>query len=201
MRLAIWLTVLALLLSAVPSFAGNPLEPGFKVGEQLGHNVCEYQITGPDAGKKVSLICKFGRRPVVMVFARQINAPVTRLIKRLDTVTGSHVDAPLPARLGSYLVLLSERDSREADLKALAEKEKIQHTLLSLLYDPGRLSPPDDEGLKRVLAKVGPEAEVTVVLASDLKVKASFAYREGELSDKGIDQILAGLSKVLPKKE
>src|SRR5262245_41298418 len=120
-----------------------------------------------------------------MVFASKINAPVTRLIKRLDTVTGSHVDAPLPARLGSYLVLLSESDRREADLNALAEKEKIQHTLLSLLYDPGRLSLPDDEGLKRVLAKVGPEAEVTVVLASDLKVKASFAYREGELSDKG----------------
>jgi hypothetical protein len=94
---------------------------------------------------------------------------------------------------------------REAELKALAEKEKIKHTVLALvvinestLTDAGQRG---WSGLGEFQAKLGREAESTVLLAYRGTVKASYAYRQGELNDKAIDQILADLPGILPKKD
>jgi hypothetical protein len=56
-------------------------------------------------------------------------------------------------------------------------------------------------GLHRVQAKLGTEARVTVVLASELRVRASYAYRKGELQDNNIDEIFADLPKIFAKKD
>jgi hypothetical protein len=198
------LSVLALALSlfAVPSFARDPLEPRYKVGDQLVHQVCEYLVTGRDAGRDVSLVCRYAKRPVVMVFAREIDAAVTRLLKKLDQATGDHRNDVLQTRLGSYLVLVCDTQEREAELKALAEKEQVRHTQLALLViNEDRLGGNAGSGLYRMQVKLGTEAQLTVVLASELRVRASYAYRKGELKDKDIDQIIADLSKILPKKD
>jgi hypothetical protein len=52
---------------------------------------------------------------------------------------------------------------------------------------------------KRLRAKLGAEAAVLVVLAKDLRVRSSYAYRAGELNDKAIEQILGDLAKILAK--
>jgi hypothetical protein len=202
MKRTLSVVALALSMFAVPSFARGPLEPRYKVGDQLVHQVCEYVITGPDAGRDVSLVCRYARRPVVMVFAREIDARVTRLLKKLDQATGDHQNDTLQTRLGSYLVLVCDAKDREAELKALAEKEQIRHTQLALLViNDDRLGGNAGSGLHRVRAKLGTDAQLTVVLASELRVRASYAYRTGEFKDKDIDQILADLPKILPKKD
>jgi hypothetical protein len=202
MKRALSVVALALSLFAGPSLARDPLEPGYKVGDQLVHQVCEYVVTGRDAGQDVSLVCRYAKRPVVMVFAREIDAPVTRLLKKLDRATGNHENDALQTRLGSYLVLVCDAKDREAELKALADKEQIRHTQLALLViNDDRLGGNAGSGLHRVQAKLGTEARLTVVLASKLRVRASYAYRKGELKDKDIDQILADLPKILPKKD
>jgi hypothetical protein len=202
MKRALSVVALALAMLAVPAFALDPLKPRYKVDDQLVHQVCEYVVTGPDAGQDVSLICRYAKRPVVMVFAREIDAPVTRLLKKLDLATGDHQNETVPTRLGSYLVLVCDAKDHEAKLKALAEKEKIQHTQLALLVvNDDRLGGNAGSGLQRVQAKLGTEAQVTVVLASELRVRASYAFRKDELKDKDIDEILADLSKILPKKD
>ena len=90
----------------------------------------------------------------------------------------------------------------KAELKALAEKEQVHHTRLALLViNEDRLGGNAGSGLHRVQTKLGTEAQLTVVLASELQVRASYAYRKGELKDKDIDQILADLPKILPNKD
>jgi hypothetical protein len=200
MKRALSVVALALSMFAVPSFAQGPLEPRYKVGDQLVHQVCEYVVTGADAGRDVSLVCRYAKRPVVMVFTRGIDAPVTRLLKKLDLATADQQNKTLQTRLGSYLVLVCDAKDREAELKALAEKEQIRHTQLALLViNDDRLGGNAGSGLRRVQAKLGTEAQLTVVLARDLRVRASYAYRKGELKDKDIDQVLADLPKMLPK--
>jgi hypothetical protein len=197
------LSVVALAVSmiSVPSLARDPLEPRYMVGDQLVHQVCEYVVTGEDAGQDVSLICRYAKRPVVMLFAREIDVPVSRLLKKLDLATGNHQNETLQTRLGSYLVLVCDAKDREAELKSLAEKELIRHTQLALLViNDERLGGNAGSGLDRVQAKLGTEAQLTVVLASELRVRASYAYRKGELKDKHIEQILSDLPKILPKK-
>jgi hypothetical protein len=132
-----------------------------------------------------------------MVFAHEMNDPVLRLTKRLDEGTRKHQ----AKGLGSYVVLLCDSKEREEKLKALAKTEKIQHTTLALLADDGvsHSVGQGSNGVYRLQRKLGTEAEVTVVLASELRVRASYAYRMGDLKDKDIDQILADLPKILPK--
>jgi WD40 repeat protein len=185
------LATLTLALLFVPCPADGPLQPGYKVDEPLQILFREYRVTGPHVatpGEGFSLVCTYSTRPVVMVYTREINAPVVRLIKKLDSATSTHQEQ----RLGSYVVLLCENRDRAKKLKALAEKEKIQHTLLSLVVM-------DDGRWKQYDAKFGAKAQTTVILATgQRRVKAWFAYAKGDLKDKDIAQILASLPKVLP---
>src|SRR5262249_51465125 len=148
----------------------------------------EYRATGPNPGAGGSLVCTYSTRPVVMVYTREINAPVVRLIKKLNEATAAHAKE----RLGSYVVLFCDRLGRAKGLKALAEQEKIQHTLLALVAT-------DEDGpdWERLRAKFGAEAETTVILATrERQVKACYAYRKGELTDQDIRQILADVPKI-----
>jgi hypothetical protein len=179
---------LAVSVVSMPSFAAAPLQPGYKVGDRLQLYFREYLVTGPGVDKPREghyLVCTYSTRPVVMVYTREINAPVIRLIKKLEGATATHQKQ----RLGSYVVLLCDPLNREKELKALAEKEKIRHMHLAMAAP-----------YKRFQAKFGAEAETTVILATSARqVKASYAYRKGELTDKAIDQILVDVPKVLPK--
>jgi hypothetical protein len=174
--------------------ADDPLRPGYEVNERLQLLFREYLVAGPQGTKPGLghyLVCTYSTRPVVMAYAHEINAPVIRLIKKLNIATAIHKKE----RLGSYVVFLCEGRDREKELKALAEKEKIQHTVLALVVM-------DAPGLKRFQARFGAQAETTVILATaQRQVKASYAYRKGELDDKEMERILADLPKVLPKKD
>jgi hypothetical protein len=185
---------LAVAILSGTSFADEPLRPGYAPDERLQLLFREYLVTGPGVdqpGEGHYLVCTYSTRPVVMVYTREINAPVIRLIKKLDEATRNHQRE----RLGSYVVLVCDRQDREKELKALAEKEKIRHTVLSLVVL-------DEAGVKRYQAKFGAEAETTVVLAtSQRQVKACFAYRKDELTDKDIARSLGDLPKILPKND
>jgi hypothetical protein len=184
---------LAVALLSAPSPAGEPLQPGYQAGDPLQLLFREYLVSGPNVtkpGEGHYLACTYSTRPVVMVYTREINAPVLRLIMKLDEATAAHQKE----RLGSYVVLICDRQDREKELKALADKEKIRHTLLSLVVL-------DEAGLKRFQTKFAAEAETTVFLATgQRRVKASYAYRNGELRDKDIERILGDLPKILEGK-
>jgi len=190
MKTCVVAVALAVGFLSLPVSAAEPLPPGYKVGESLELMFREYLVTGPGVDKPREshyLVCTYSTRPVVMVYAREINAPVVQLIKKLDEATRTHQKE----RLGSYLVLLCEPLDREKELKALAEKEKIQRIHLAMAAPHPRFQ-----------AKFGTEAETTVILAtSQRQVQASYAYRKGELKEKNIEKILADLPKILPKKD
>ena len=156
-------------------------------GPQVGEKVVPFHplnCTGDHAGEKYCLICKNGPNPVAMIFARQVTPELTRLIKRIDEATEKNKERSM----GSFVVLLSDSDNLEKDLKELAKKEKIQHCILTI---------DDPEGPKDY--NIAHEAEVTVVLYSTLTVKANHTFKKGELNDKGIEAIVADLAKILPK--
>ena len=190
-------------------FAAEPPQTGYKVGGMVMPLLPEYRVTGPSAGQTLSLLCTYANRPVVVVYTRQMDATLIRFIKKLDEATAAHSKQPVANNrdnLASYVVLVCDSKDREAELKALAEKEKIQHTVLALVViDEATLADQAQRGgssLRDFQAKLGTEAESTILLAAPRgNIKASYAYRKGELNDKDIDQILADLPKILPKKD
>ncbi len=161
--------------------AGDP-----KSGPQVGEEVLPFHplnCTGDHAGEKYCLICKNGDNPVVIIFARRVTPELTRLIKRIDQATGENQKRSM----GSFVVLLSDSDNLEMQLKELARKQKIQHCILTID------NPDGPEGYS-----IAPEAEVTVLLYTKETVKANHAFKKGELNDKGIEAIIADLARILP---
>jgi hypothetical protein len=120
-----------------------------------------------------------------MIFAREISDPLTSLVKKLDAVTGQH----LKADMGSFVVFCSDEPGLDKKLKELAGREKLQHLILSIDNPAGPKA-----------FKVARDADITVVLYQDFKVRANHVFRKGELKDKRIEQILADIPKILAKK-
>ena len=158
-----------------------------KSGPQVGaevHGFHPLNCTGDHAGEKYCLICKNGQNPVAIIFGRQITPELTQLIKRIDEATGKNQKRSM----GSLVVLLSDSETLEKELKELAKKEKIQHCILTIDKPEG----PEDYN-------IAPGAEVTVVLYTKHTVKANRAFKKGDLDNKSIEAILADLGKILPE--
>jgi phosphonate transport system substrate-binding protein len=98
----------------------------------------------------------------------------------LIEATTEHSDC----QMGSFVVFLSDAEDLQAKLKEVAEKENIKATVLSIDNPAG----PGDY-------KVSKDADLTVVLCNQHKVKSNFAFKKGELKDKDIDVIVADISK------
>jgi hypothetical protein len=112
---------------------------------------------------------------------------LTSLVKKLDEATAKHVDD----ELGSFVVVLSDdQEATAKKLKELARKDKIKRTVLTVFDAAG----PEDY-------KLAKEADVTVLLYVNREVKANFAFKMGDLTDKAVEKIVADLPKILPAKK
>ncbi len=120
-----------------------------------------------------------------MIFARQISDPLTSLVKQLDAITEKN----RKAEMGSFVVFCSDADGLDRKLKGLAEKQKLKHIVLSIDNTAGPSG-----------YNVAKDADVTVVLYVEQKVLANHTFKSGELTDQGIQKILADIPKILPKK-
>jgi hypothetical protein len=109
---------------------------------------------------------------------------LTSLVKEIDAAVKTHQDK----KMASFTVVLTDdADKTEEQLKALAKDAKIEKVPLTLME--GAAGPP-----KYNIAK---DAEVTVLLWREQKVKANFAFGKGQLNKEGIKKIVADTSKIL----
>ena len=78
----------------------------------------------------------------------------------------------------------------------MARDQELKNLVLSIWTQPKSTDAPNP--IKKY--RVNPDADVTVVLYTDNKVKANYAFRKGELTDKDVDAIVAAVpGKILPK--
>jgi hypothetical protein len=120
-----------------------------------------------------------------MIFAREISDDLTSLVKKIDAATSKNSKA----RMGSFVVVCNDDEKTEDQLKALAKKEGLKKTILSMVE---KKSGPNGY-------KLDPKADITVVLYTKHKTKAQFAYAKGEMKSKDIDAIMESLPKILPE--
>jgi len=178
-------TCLTLALTAGMVFAAEGLKSGPQVGQKVPGPFRPLNINGEAAGQKFCLYCKNGTNPVAMVFAREVNEPVTKLIKKLDACTGKHTEASM----GSFVVFLSDSEGLDKELKEVASKEQLKHTVLAI-----------DNAAGPKAYNVAKDADVTVVLYTDHEVKANYSFKKGQLKDKEVEKIVADVAKILPPK-
>jgi hypothetical protein len=183
MRTIAALTTLALVIGV--GVADEVLKSGPQVGQTVPGPFHPLNVTGAYAGEKHCLYCELGPAPVAMIFAREVSPSLTTLIKKIDAETAKNSKTAM----GSFVVFLSNEEKLPAQLKDLAGKEKIKTTVLSI-DNPAGPGP----------YKIAKDADVTVVLYNEHTVMANHTFRKGQLSDKAVNQIVADVSKILPRK-
>jgi hypothetical protein len=119
-----------------------------------------------------------------MIFAREVSDPLTSLVKKLDQETAKHADC----HMGSFVVFCSDEEGLETKLKDLAEKEDLQHLILSI----------DNPSGPKAL-KIAQDADVTVVLYTKREVMVNHAFQKGEMTQKDVDQIVSEVARILPE--
>ena len=173
----------ALVLFAGSVFAAEPVKSGPQVGDKVPGPFHPLNINGDQAGKKSCLFCANGENPVAMIFARSADDKnVVDLIKRIDEATVKNSDA----KMGSFVVFLSDDKDLEGKLKEVAEKTGLKKCVLSIDNPAG----PKGYG-------VAEKADVTVVLYKERKVESNHSFAKGELTSKNIDAIVNEVSKII----
>jgi hypothetical protein len=117
---------LILILSAGSNGAGHA-DPSLQSGPQPGQIIPGpfhfFNATGAHAGKPHCLVCEYGLRPVVMVFAREIpdagsSQPLISLLQKLDEAVGRYPQR----RLRSFGVFLSNDATNPDTTREVARK-------------------------------------------------------------------------------
>jgi hypothetical protein len=161
-----------------------------KSGPQAGTDLSDcgpfhpVNVTGKAAGKKHCLYCENGDRPVVMIFAREPNAQLGKLLKKIDAACDKHSKD----KLSSFVVFCTKDEEAETKAKKCAKDCDLKKVVLSIDNPAG----PEKYN-------VNEKADVTVVLYVDRSVKANHAFKKDEMKDKDVDAIVKDLSKILPK--
>ena len=175
----------SLSVAAVVLTAGLAVAAGLESGPQVGQQPRPFSplnINGETPDQKVCLVCRNGSNPVAMVFARCADCPQTaKLIKALDKVTAENK----AKEMGSFVVFCSDEEKLDAKLKDMVKTAGIKETVLAID------TPSGPSGYK-----IAKDADLTVVLYTDRKVKANMAFKKGEITDKDIETIVAEAGKL-----
>jgi hypothetical protein len=177
-----------LLSLAIVVFASQIQEP-HRSGPQPGSRIGPYAqvvATGPHRGTLYCFICETGDKPSAIVFARTPTDALGKLVHGIDAA----VDKNKAADLRSWVTFLHENQAEmDAKLVKWGQKHAIKTVPLAVVEDLA--GPPSYR-----LAK---DAEVTVLLSVNQKVAVNFAFREGELTEARIEEVLKALDDLIKK--
>lgn len=159
------------------------IESGLKVGDSPDAFIVK-DVTGPAQGTSLCYRCRYGNRPVVSIFARQVNDELASLIKQIDGVVGENKEKDMAA----FVVLLSEdADGAAAQLSELAKDKEISATPLTV-FD-GIAGPPE--------YSISEDADITVMMWVESEVKVNHALAAGDLNEEKIKEIVSATSEIL----
>jgi len=176
---------------AVALVAGFASAADLKSGPQVGGKVqvpfYPLNLNGPTPGEKKCLVCRNGDNPVAMIFARSMDDKnLVALMKKIDAATAENTDC----KMGSFVVFCTDDDKAEKALSELVTKEGYKKLVVSI---------DNPAGPKEYT--VAKDADITVVLYTDRNVKANYAFKKGELSEKDVDAIVKDVAKITPAKK
>lgn len=170
------------MLAAGLAFAGE-LKSGLPVGERVpAFNVRD--ITGPEKGTTLCYRCKYGSRPVVTIFTREMNDSVTELVSKIDGIVGKNKDAKMAAFV---CVITEDADKVEKQLEGIAKDKKIANTPLTIIEGT---TGPDNYKLSK-------DAAITVMMWNESTVKVNQAFDKPTLDAKTIEKLVAETKKIL----
>lgn len=174
-------------LLAVASVSQAEETKTVKSGLEAGASVAAFNvrdITGPSKGDTLCYRCRYGARPVVAIFARDVDDNLASLVKQVDVKVGENTDKQMKA----FVVLLTENPDKDAaKLEKLAKDQGIKNVPLTV-FD-GQAGPPE--------YKIAKDAQVDVMMWVGSKVKVNEAYAKDGLKKEQVEGLVKKTSEIL----
>jgi hypothetical protein len=136
MTMRLWLFALTVPLVLGSYAASDADKADLKSGPQAGDKLpgpIFYSEEPRSVGTKTDFTEMFGSNPVILILAREMTKPLSRLVKKLH----AEVAKRKSARLRSVLVILSDEDALDNKLKEYGKKQKIKHVDLAIMEPDG----------------------------------------------------------------
>lgn len=177
---------IAVLAAATTARASSEIKSGPQPGDKIG----AFDVTkcggaaddGVSVGDKLCYRCKYGGKPMVMVFTRKADDQVATLIKKLDKAVEKNSEKQLKAFVN---FVGDDRKESEKRAKRLAgDTENVP-----MVVPEESTNGPDNYG-------INPDAVVTVIVAREGKVIASHGYTGTPDSD-DIKEIMSDVHKAI----
>ena len=160
---------------------GACLAQGESIGAFYVTKVAGGDGDGVEQGQELCYRCRYGSRPMVMVFARDTGGKLPELIKQLDSL----VQAKQDAKLASFVTLLGE------DSSSLQQEGKKIATKTNAKNVPVVVAKENKTGPKSY--KIPADAGVTIVMAKDSEVVATHAGAADELDVAALAKQVEGM--------
>jgi hypothetical protein len=158
-----------------------------KSGPQIGENArpqpfFPLNINGPTPNEKQCLVCRNGNNPVAMVFAREPNENLVKLMKALDAETVKNSDK----KMGSFAVFCNDSEGLSTKLADLAKTQELKKFTLAI-----------DNPTGPAPYNISKDADITVVLYTKSKVVANYTFKKGEFKAADVEKIVSAVSKIV----
>ncbi len=164
---------------------GFASEPGLPVGSHpQAFDVKD--CTGPAMGKTLCYFCRYGGRPVVAIFTRQINDHVGTLVSEIESAVKKHREQ----RLAAFLVYVTkDTPAAEGALKDIARRFEITRTPLTILKE--------SEDALQVKYGIPKETELMVMMWRGVRVHSNFPVRNASPEKKDVSRVVLGVEQLL----
>lgn len=157
-----------------------------KQGDSLGAftvtKVAGAEEDGVEVGESLCYRCRYGSRPMVIVFTRTPSDQLTAFLKTLDKAVSEHESARL---VGFVTLLGTDRNKLEQSASELVKSTSVKQVPITIAEDieHGPLNYRLSDG-----------NAVTIVVANDNQVVASHASPDGTIDS---EKVMASINQVL----
>ncbi len=160
--------VLSVALVATVAVAADTAQVGLKQGDSIGAfyvtKVAGAADDGVANGQELCYRCRYGQRPMVMVFARKSSDQLNELIGKLDAAVAENKDA----QLKSFVTVVGGDQAALKDAaKKIADGAKAKNVPIAVAADSE--NGPDNY-------RLDPKAEVTIVVANESQVVSTHTF-------------------------
>ncbi|MEM6979257.1 MAG: hypothetical protein AAF539_06270 [Planctomycetota bacterium] len=160
---------LALCVVSGISFADNAAaDDGLCAGDPIGAfyvtKVAGAEDDGVEVGDALCYRCRYGSSPMVMVFARQNSGKVANLVKKIDAAVASNSDS----RLRGLVTLVGGESTELMDSATKLAGTATPKNVPIVVAKDSQSGPAN--------YRLNPDAEITVVVASDSQVVARHEF-------------------------
>jgi hypothetical protein len=161
------------------------LQPGDRIGAFTVTKVAGAPEDGVEDGTDLCYRCMLGNRPVVTVFARQVDDNTIALVKELDKLVAKNQDK----KMGSFVNLLgADKEALTKDAKKLAKEAEAKH--VAVVVPKEHKNGPDH-------LKINKEADVTVLIYKGGVIEKSLAFVKGDFCTECVKHVVLDSDTVL----